>query len=154
MTKLTVAAHCRTFVPTTLRAYFSQQLRWRRSNVIDYIGETETAGTSLYEFLEPKYFGDGLAMALPRNDPQIKSLINDALKKVRQSGRFQEIVERYFPEGRALGFTVELAGVNGVTDPRQIVGVVANTRAEAEDVRAFGPRRIVLQFPAIFVVVR
>lgn len=48
-------------------------------------------------FLEPKYFGDGLAMALPRNDPQIKSLINDALKKVRQSGRFQEIVERYFP---------------------------------------------------------
>ncbi|WP_291154093.1 transporter substrate-binding domain-containing protein [Hyphomicrobium sp.] len=48
-------------------------------------------------FLEPKYFGDGLAMALPRNDPQIKILINDALKKVRQSGRFQEIVERYFP---------------------------------------------------------
>lgn len=48
-------------------------------------------------FLEPKYFGDGLAMALPRNDPQIKTLINDALKKVRQSGRFQEIVERYFP---------------------------------------------------------
>jgi polar amino acid transport system substrate-binding protein len=48
-------------------------------------------------FLEPKYFGDGLAVALPRNDPQIKSLINDALKKVRQSGRFQELVERYFP---------------------------------------------------------
>jgi polar amino acid transport system substrate-binding protein len=48
-------------------------------------------------FLEPKYFGDGLAVALPRNDPQIKTLINDALKKVRQSGRFQELVERYFP---------------------------------------------------------
>jgi polar amino acid transport system substrate-binding protein len=48
-------------------------------------------------FLEPKYFGDGIAVALPRNDPQIKSLINDALKKVRQSGRFQELVERYFP---------------------------------------------------------
>lgn len=48
-------------------------------------------------FLEPKYFGDGLAVALPRNDPQIKSLINDALKKVRLSGRFQELVERYFP---------------------------------------------------------
>lgn len=48
-------------------------------------------------FLEPKYFGDGLAMALPRDDPQIKTLINDALKKVRQSGRFQELVERYFP---------------------------------------------------------
>lgn len=48
-------------------------------------------------FLEPKYFGDGLAVALPRNDPQIKALINEALKKVRQSGRFQELVERYFP---------------------------------------------------------
>lgn len=48
-------------------------------------------------FLEPKYFGDGLAVALPRNDPQIKVLINDALKKIRHSGRFQELVERYFP---------------------------------------------------------
>lgn len=48
-------------------------------------------------FLEPKYFGDGLAVALPRNDPQIKILINNALKRVRQSGRFQELVERYFP---------------------------------------------------------
>ena len=48
-------------------------------------------------FLEPKYFGDGLAVALPRNDPQIKMLINNALKRVRQSGRFQELVERYFP---------------------------------------------------------
>jgi len=48
-------------------------------------------------FLEPKYFGDGLAVAVPRNDPQIKSLINGALKRVRQSGRFQELVERYFP---------------------------------------------------------
>lgn len=48
-------------------------------------------------FLEPKYFGDGLAVAVPRSDPQIKSLINSALMRVRQSGRFQELVERYFP---------------------------------------------------------
>ncbi len=48
-------------------------------------------------FLEPKYFGDGLAVAVPRNDPQIKTLINGALMKIRQSGRFQELVERYFP---------------------------------------------------------
>jgi len=48
-------------------------------------------------FLEPKYFGDGLAVAVPRNDPQIKLLINNALMRVRQSGRFQELVERYFP---------------------------------------------------------
>lgn len=48
-------------------------------------------------FLEPKYFGDGIAVAVPREDPQIKALINEALKRVRQTGRFQELVERYFP---------------------------------------------------------
>lgn len=48
-------------------------------------------------YLEPKYFGDGIAVAVPRNDPQIKMLINQAIDKVRESGRFQELVERYFP---------------------------------------------------------
>jgi N-acetylglucosaminyltransferase len=38
LTTITLAARCRTFVPTTLAAYFSQQLRWRRSNVVDYTG--------------------------------------------------------------------------------------------------------------------
>jgi predicted permease len=42
----------------------------------------------------------------------------------------EAFVERYFPEGRALGFTVELAGVAGIADPRQIVGVVANTQQQ------------------------
>jgi len=37
-TTLALEARCRTFVPTTLTGYFSQQLRWRRSNVIDYAG--------------------------------------------------------------------------------------------------------------------
>ena len=38
LTTITLAARCRTFVPTTLRGYFSQQLRWRRSNLVDYAG--------------------------------------------------------------------------------------------------------------------
>ena len=29
---------CRTLVPATLSEYFSQQLRWRRSNIVDYAG--------------------------------------------------------------------------------------------------------------------
>lgn len=37
-TTITLAARCKTFVPRTLATYFSQQLRWRRSNVIDYAG--------------------------------------------------------------------------------------------------------------------
>lgn len=50
-------------------------------------------------FLEPKYFGDGLAIAVGRNDPRLKAEINDALKKIRRTGRFEEIVTRYFPLG-------------------------------------------------------
>jgi polar amino acid transport system substrate-binding protein len=50
-------------------------------------------------FLEPKYFGDGLAIAVGRNDPALKAQINGALKKIRRSGRFEEIVTRYFPLG-------------------------------------------------------
>jgi cellulose synthase/poly-beta-1,6-N-acetylglucosamine synthase-like glycosyltransferase len=38
MTTMTLEARCRTFVPNTLSAYFSQQLRWRRSNIVDYAG--------------------------------------------------------------------------------------------------------------------
>ena len=34
---MTLAAVCRTLAPTTLGAYFNQQLRWRRSNVVDYL---------------------------------------------------------------------------------------------------------------------
>lgn len=48
-------------------------------------------------YLEPKYFGDGIAIALPKSDHEIKALINGALAKVRQSGRFEELVQRYFP---------------------------------------------------------
>jgi polar amino acid transport system substrate-binding protein len=48
-------------------------------------------------YLEPKYFGDGIAIAVPKTDPEIKALLNGALKRVRASGRFEELVQRYFP---------------------------------------------------------
>ena len=48
-------------------------------------------------FGEPKYFGDGVAVAVSRDDPQLKMLINAALRKMRASGRFEELVLRYFP---------------------------------------------------------
>ena len=37
-TKLVLDAQCYTKAPTTLSTYFSQQLRWRRSNIVDFIG--------------------------------------------------------------------------------------------------------------------
>lgn len=48
-------------------------------------------------YLEPKYFGDGMAIAVPKTDPQIKALLNASLQRVRQSGRLEELVARYFP---------------------------------------------------------
>ncbi|MBA3393308.1 MAG: glycosyltransferase [Deltaproteobacteria bacterium] len=38
LTTMTLTARCQTFVPSTLSGYFSQQLRWRRSNIVDYAG--------------------------------------------------------------------------------------------------------------------
>ncbi len=37
-TVVTMAARCSTAAPTTIAAYFSQQLRWRRSNLVDLFG--------------------------------------------------------------------------------------------------------------------
>jgi polar amino acid transport system substrate-binding protein len=48
-------------------------------------------------FLEPKFFGDGIAIAVPKTDPGIRLLLNKALDRVRASGRFDELVQRYFP---------------------------------------------------------
>jgi polar amino acid transport system substrate-binding protein len=48
-------------------------------------------------FLEPKYFGDGIAIAVPKNDPQLRMLLNQALARIRQSGRYEELMLRYFP---------------------------------------------------------
>jgi polar amino acid transport system substrate-binding protein len=48
-------------------------------------------------FAEPRFFGDGVAVAVSREDQQLKALINAALKRMRENGRFEELVLRYFP---------------------------------------------------------
>jgi polar amino acid transport system substrate-binding protein len=49
-------------------------------------------------YLEPKYFGEGLAIAVPKGDRELRGQINQALRRLRASGRFDELVSRYFPE--------------------------------------------------------
>jgi polar amino acid transport system substrate-binding protein len=49
-------------------------------------------------FAEPKYFGDGIGIAVGRGDVQLKDMINTALKRLRQSGRYEELLLRYFPQ--------------------------------------------------------
>lgn len=48
-------------------------------------------------FLEPRFFGDGIAIAVSRNDPDVRKLVNDSLKRLRENGRMEELVQRYFP---------------------------------------------------------
>lgn len=48
-------------------------------------------------YLEPKYFGDGIAIAVGKSDIQLRGEINAVLRKLRASGRFEELVLRYFP---------------------------------------------------------
>lgn len=48
-------------------------------------------------FYEPKYFGDGVGIAVAKSDAPLKALINQALKRVRESGRYEELLLRYFP---------------------------------------------------------
>lgn len=48
-------------------------------------------------FLEPLFFGDGIAVAVARGEDNLRADINDAIRAVRESGRFQELVSRYFP---------------------------------------------------------
>ena len=46
-------------------------------------------------FAEPKFFGDGIGIAVNREDTQLKRLIDTALRRIRQSGRYAELLERY-----------------------------------------------------------
>lgn len=48
-------------------------------------------------YLEPKFFGDGIAIAVSKADPPLRGELNLALRKLRASGRFEELVLRYFP---------------------------------------------------------
>lgn len=48
-------------------------------------------------YLEPKYFGDGMAVAVAKQDVRLRGDLNLALQKLRASGRFEELVLRYFP---------------------------------------------------------
>jgi len=48
-------------------------------------------------FFDPRYFGDGVGIAVSKADPQLRSLLNRALRRVRETGRYEELLLRYFP---------------------------------------------------------
>jgi polar amino acid transport system substrate-binding protein len=48
-------------------------------------------------YFDPKYFSDGIGIAVSKTDPQLKSLLNRALRRIRETGRYEELLLRYFP---------------------------------------------------------
>ena len=41
--------------------------------------------------------GDGVGIAVSKSDGTLKALINQALRRVRETGRYEELLLRYFP---------------------------------------------------------
>lgn len=48
-------------------------------------------------YFEAAFFGDGLGIAVNPKDRDLLGQLNGALRRVKASGRFNELVERYFP---------------------------------------------------------
>ena len=48
-------------------------------------------------FLESRYFGEGVGIAVAKSNIRLKEVLNYALARVRASGRFEELLLRYFP---------------------------------------------------------
>jgi polar amino acid transport system substrate-binding protein len=48
-------------------------------------------------YLESRYFGEGVGIAVAKSNIRLKEVLNYALARVRASGRFEELLLRYFP---------------------------------------------------------
>jgi len=48
-------------------------------------------------FMDPKYFGHGVGLAVRKGDRRLREIINYALEKVRRDGIYEELFLRYFP---------------------------------------------------------
>ena len=50
-------------------------------------------------YLESRFFGEGLAVAVPRGAEDLKRAINAALESLHDKGVYAELYLRYFPVG-------------------------------------------------------
>lgn len=65
-----------------------------------WINGSESAGCCQFRgrgFLEAKYFGEGVGIAVVKGNIRLKEVLNYALARVRASGRLEELLLRYFP---------------------------------------------------------
>jgi polar amino acid transport system substrate-binding protein len=67
-----------------------------------WLGESETASCCAFvggPFVATEYLGQGLAVAVPANRPELKQAMDYALHQVDAKGTFAELYLRYFPVG-------------------------------------------------------
>jgi len=50
-------------------------------------------------YLESRFFGEGMAIAMPRGKPELKQAIDAALASLNEKGVYAELYLRYFPVG-------------------------------------------------------
>jgi len=48
-------------------------------------------------FIESKFFGEGVGIAVRKNNTQLLKVINDGLDRVQASGKFQQLFSKFFP---------------------------------------------------------
>ncbi len=48
-------------------------------------------------FTESKFFGEGVGIAVRKNNTQLLKVINDGLDRVQASGKFQQLYSKFFP---------------------------------------------------------
>ncbi|PWI34932.1 nickel transporter [Vibrio albus] len=64
-------------------------------------GVINQAGGDAYEFVgpafsDPKWFGEGMGIAVRKQDKDLKNKLSKAIKALRKSGKYQEISAKYF----------------------------------------------------------
>ena len=65
-----------------------------------WLNGSDSAGCCQFRgrgFLEAKYFGEGVGIAVAKGNIRLKEVLNYALARVRASGRLEELLLRYFP---------------------------------------------------------
>jgi polar amino acid transport system substrate-binding protein len=48
-------------------------------------------------YAEPRYFGDGVGIAVKKGNTRLREVLDYALARVKASGRYEELMLRYFP---------------------------------------------------------
>ena len=48
-------------------------------------------------YTEPRYFGDGVGIAVKKGNARLREVLDYALARVKASGRYEELMLRYFP---------------------------------------------------------